>query len=106
MTTTTNPRPDVTLPPGATHADSWQPDGYRIIGGPDRGITDTDVSIWTSAFQRSDGQIDVEPEAAEGPRVHVQGDVDLNSDQARELASALLEAAAEIDAWASHVVPR
>ena len=31
------------------------------------------------------------------PRVHVEGAVDLNSDQARELAAILLEAAAEVD---------
>jgi hypothetical protein len=94
-------RPDVPLPAGATHADSWDPEGCRIIGGPDRGITDTDVSIWTSAFQRLDGHIDLEPEATEGPRVHIQGDVDLNSDQARELAAVLLETAAELDRWAA-----
>jgi hypothetical protein len=66
--------------------------------GPNRGITDTDVIIGPSAIQLADGRIALEEN--EPPRVHIEGNVDLNSDQARELASVLLEIAAELDGWA------
>jgi hypothetical protein len=48
-------------------------------------------------MQRTDGRIYSE---SEPPRVHIEGDVDLSSDQARELSAVLLEAAAELDGWA------
>ncbi len=97
-TTTTNPYPDIPLPAGAVFGDIWEGDDpERVIMGPTRGITDTDITIWTSAIQRADGRI--APEQPEPPRVHVEGAVDLNSDQARELAAILLEAAADVDGW-------
>jgi hypothetical protein len=97
MTTTTNPSPDVPLPVGAVAADIWEgADPERVVMGPNRGITDTDVLIWTTAIQRADGRIDDRPEP---PLLRISGHVELNSDQARELAAVLLEDAAEMDAW-------
>ena len=94
----TNPLPDIPLPEGAVGGDNWEGHGpERVIMGQDRSVTDTDVIIWTSAIQLADGRIATEDN--EPPRAHVEGNVDLNSDQARELASALLEAAAELDGW-------
>jgi hypothetical protein len=102
MNTITNPSPDVPLPPGAENGDNWErgDDGpERVIMGPSRGITDAgNARIWTSAIQLANGRIAVE-EASEPPLVHLEGDFDLNSDQARELAAVLLEAAAELDSW-------
>src|ERR1700730_13781592 len=96
-TTTTNPHPHVPLPAGAVFGDIWEGDDpERVVWGANRGITDSDLIIWTSAMQRTDGRIYSE---SEPPKVHVDGGVDLNSDQARELAAALLEAAAELDGW-------
>jgi hypothetical protein len=100
-TTTTNPRPDIPLPPGAVFGDVWEGDDpERVIMGLNRGITDSDVIVWTTAIQRADGR--VAPEQPEPPHVHIQTTWEdgLNSDQARELAAALLEAAAELDRWA------
>jgi hypothetical protein len=100
MTTTTDHYPDVQLPAGATHAENWEPENYRIIHGPDQGITDSDARIWTSAIQWLDGCINNDPEEDEPPRVRIDMPVDLNSDQARELASVLIETAALLDGWA------
>jgi hypothetical protein len=99
-TTTATAIPDVQLPTGAEHGDTWEgPGPRRVIMGPDCRITDSDVYIWTSAIQHADGRI--APENPEPPYVHIEetGDVGLNSDQARELAAVLLEAAAELDRW-------
>jgi hypothetical protein len=88
---------DVRLPAGA-HADVWEPDGaqhVRLIYGALRPVTDHEAWVQAGALQHDDGRI-------EEPRV-ILGDHDLNSDQARELASALLETAVEIEAWGSHV---
>jgi hypothetical protein len=81
-------------PAGALEAKNWEPENYRIIHGPDQGITDTDVRIWTSAIQWLDGSINSDAEEDE------LRNVDLNSDQARELAAVLLETAAVLDGWA------
>jgi hypothetical protein len=100
QTTTTNPHPDVPLPAFATWVDDWAPEDYRIIHGPEPVITDApDLDIWTSAIQLSDGSINGDPSEDEPPTLHVAG-VDLNTDQMRELASWLLETAAEMDGWA------
>jgi hypothetical protein len=97
MTTTAKPSPNVPLPPGAVVAEIWEGDGpQRVIMGPHRGITDSDAVIWTTAIQLADGRVAPEPEP---PLVHIYGDASLNSDQARELASALRECAAEMDGW-------
>jgi hypothetical protein len=103
VTRTTNPHPDIPLPAGAVFGDIWQGQGddiYRVIMGANRGVTDSDVVIWTSAIRFWDGSLDTDGEV-ETPAVHIDGDTDrLNSDHARELASALVEAAAEVDRWA------
>jgi hypothetical protein len=96
MSTTTNPVPDVPLPAGALSGDDWEGDGpERVITGPNRGITDSYVYIWTSPIQRADGQVALNPEA---PRAAYRGEARLIiSDLARELAAVLLEAATERD---------
>ena len=59
--TTTSPRPDVPLPAGAVFGDIWQGDpAERVIMGQNRGITDSDVVIWTSAIQLADGRIELD----------------------------------------------
>jgi hypothetical protein len=101
MPTTTTPFPNVPLPAG-TRADTWQDDEppYRVIFGADRTIPDHAVRVSPAAIQFTDGSFD----DVEAPSVSVlNGDTDtginLNSDQARELAAVLLEAAAELDGW-------
>ncbi len=99
--TTTHFNPDVSLPAGAVFADVRDgTDPLRVVVGPNRGITDSDVKIWTTAIQRTDGRVAQEPEA---PEIHIHAiwENGLNSDQARELAAVLLEAAAEVDRWVS-----
>lgn len=99
----TNPCPDIVPPAGATTYDDWQgddPQPYRVVIGTHRTITDHPLKVSPSATQWADGSID--DGSIEGPSVYVfdLGELrPLNSDQARELASALLEAAAEIDGW-------
>jgi hypothetical protein len=92
---------DVALPAGAVFGDAWEGDDLkRIVMGPDRGITDSGVIVWTSAVQSAQGRIT--SEQPEPPQVHIEGGaLGLNSDQARELASVLLEAADEMDSWSS-----
>jgi hypothetical protein len=97
MPTTTTPQPNVPLPAGAVFGDVWEgTDPERVIQWPHRGVTDSDAIIRMTAIQRADGSISPAPEP---PMVHISGADELNSDQARELAAALLEAAAEMDAW-------
>jgi hypothetical protein len=74
---------------------------YRVVGA-DRGVTDHRVCVSTAAIQWADGSIDDGrmmarcPELLDGITEAISG---LNSDQARELAAALLEAADELDGW-------
>jgi hypothetical protein len=98
---TITPLPDVPLPAGAEFGDEWDPDDlHRVVVGAERHVTDTDVVAWTSAIQFADGSID-DGSRSQSPQVNLGGnDDELNSDQARELATALLEAASEIDGWA------
>jgi hypothetical protein len=98
--TTTEPFPDVPLPAGAAAPAGWELDGFsvdatpfRMVLGGERSVTDHELRVWARAWQNGDGTLDeltVVIELAE----------ELNSDQARELASALLETAAELDRWA------
>ncbi|WP_261899771.1 hypothetical protein, partial [Mycobacterium marinum] len=87
-------------PAGAEYVGPWDCDGYRDVSGPDRTVTDHKVRVGALCLQAADGGVsdlwvrccyerDVEPE-----------ELVLNSDQARELAAALLRAAAEVDGWA------
>jgi hypothetical protein len=102
MTTTTSPVP---LPTGADTCDDWQgddPQPYPVIFGADRKVTDHALTVSPSAVQWLDGTVD--DGNIEAPLVYVfnlgEGNP-LNSDQARELAAVLLDAAAEIDRWAA-----
>jgi hypothetical protein len=101
-TTVTNPKPypNVPLPPGFDAGHQWEPGRYidhdetrawRTLDGVRRTITDNAGYVHLSAIQYSDGSL-------EDLEIFVFTDDDnLNSDQARELAAALLEAAAELD---------
>lgn len=74
---------------------------YRVIEAPHRKITDHRLTVAPSAVQWADGTVD--DGRIESPHIYVYGldeGSPLNSDQARELAAALLESAAEIDGWA------
>jgi hypothetical protein len=105
-TTTTDPRPDVPMPAGFDAGDKWEPGrilsedetrAWRLISSK-REITDHDAHISLRGVQYSDGGLDDDVELT------VDGaswDNPLNSDQARELAAALLEAAAELDRLAA-----
>jgi hypothetical protein len=89
---------DIPLPGGVVEFDDFDArnygSDYRIIRGAERGITDnSNVAVSTNACQYTDGHLDEF-------LVSLMCE-DLNSDQARELAAALLEAAAELDRWAA-----
>ena len=102
MTTTslTNPPPDVAPPPHAADVDDWDRTGERYVHGVDHHITDSDLAVFTTCFQNRDGSIQGDAaEGDEGPRVFLDQGVDLNADQARELAALLLDLAAQVDRW-------
>lgn len=95
-------RADTPLPPGADMACLWEGDpAYRTVFGVDRTVTDSTARVYTAAIQLADGSLD--DGSIEAPGLYVcDGERDglhLNSDQARELASVLLQAAAELDGW-------
>ena len=96
---------DVTLPTGVARITPWEPEGdqahYRFIVGATRTVTDHPIRVSVHAFQWSDGTLDDgEILSAPGIALHnADACVPLRSDQARELAGALLEAAAEFDSW-------
>jgi hypothetical protein len=97
-----DPYPDIAPPAGAT-ADVWKgTPPERIVYGASRGIPDYEVNVWTSANQFADGTLD-DGSRSEPPTVHreVGASTGMNSDQAKILAAVLLEAADEIDGWAS-----
>ncbi|GFG78572.1 hypothetical protein MPRG_18480 [Mycobacterium paragordonae] len=97
-----NPFPDVALPPAAVGGEVWDrhAPAHRVVWGVDRTTTDHPATVHTSAIQLADGSIDVVGNI-EAPQVflHLGDRGGFNSDQARELAAALLEAAAELDGW-------
>ncbi len=87
------------VPPGAELVGDWDIEGYRDVFGADRTVTDHAIRVYTTASQNIDGVLyDVAVQIADGER---PGPGPLNSDQARELAAALLAAAAQIDGWVS-----
>lgn len=104
MTTTADHlSPDVAPPPGADMACRWEGDpAYRTVFGVDRTVTDSAARVYTIVYQLADGSLD-DGTIVEAPSVSVcdgdSGGLTLNSDQARELASLLLQAAAELDGW-------
>lgn len=92
----------VHLPVGA-RADKWEPGrrldrdetrAWRLVHGTERLVIDHDACVRLRAVQFSDGSLDDVEVTVE------HGDDSFNSDQAREFAAALLEAAAETDKWA------
>lgn len=90
----------VPLPAGAATGGAWhqedEPQAWRCISGPRRRVGD--VVVWTAALQRADGSVVFDER--ERPAVHVGGidwEHGLMSAQARELASLLIEAAADLD---------
>jgi hypothetical protein len=102
MTTTIHSHPDVPLPAGFVTADDWQASGpgmpYRFIGCANRTVTDHAVWVSMQAVQWADGSLS-DGSGVEAPGIAVleASARPLNSDQARELAAALLAAAAELD---------
>jgi len=106
MTATTDARPDVPLPAGAVaDDDAWAfwDNECRFFRGADRvvlnGAAEVIAEVRTSGMQLPDGSID---NGEDEPRIDIHTYIGegLTSAQSRELASILLEAAAEIDAWA------
>jgi hypothetical protein len=94
---------DVPTPAGAEFVDTWQehdPQPYRILLGAKRSIEGHDAKVWTSVAQFADGSID-QGGTIEPPHVHAGLDDEdgMTADQARQLAAALIEAAAELDGW-------
>lgn len=94
---------DVPLPDGA-QADAWEPGrrlsedetrAWRLIYSRSHTVTDHDAYVRIRAIQYDDGVLDDVEILASG----ADSDGPLNSDQARELAAALLETAAEVDRW-------
>lgn len=104
MTTTADLAPAAAAPPpGTDMACPWEGNpAYRTVFGIDRTVTDSAARVYTTAYQLADGSLD-DGTILDAPSVSVcDGERDgliLNSDQARELASVLLQAAAELDGW-------
>ncbi|MCV7101549.1 hypothetical protein [Mycobacterium palustre] len=109
---------EVSAPAGASPDRLWEehdPQPYRLLFGahrmvtapPPRGSRDSGSAvITTDAVQFADGSIDDGRDLV-APSITVLNDctdtgIRLSSDQARELAALLLEAADEIDGWGSH----
>jgi hypothetical protein len=102
---TTEPR-NVPLPAGFVTADDWQWSRgcmpYRFVF-TDWTVTDHRVAVSMHAFQWADGALadgtGAEGYGVEAPSISVLDAIghSMNSDQARELAAALLAAAAELD---------
>jgi hypothetical protein len=89
--------PDIPLPRAAEHAALWEADTpmpSRTIYGIQRTVTDSGTWLESCGSQWADGSIDDEPSID----LH-HDDRTLNSDQARELAAALLQAAGDLDGW-------
>jgi hypothetical protein len=88
----------VPLPAGVETAGDWDLDGYRDLYGFDRTITDHQIRVYALGSQNTSGTI------FSGMVILADGEdrgPEVDSDQARELAAALLEAAAEVDRWAA-----
>ena len=103
------------LPVGAVRAGDWadldQPhDAFRIVygrersvGGPieqGRGFVTSLAEVEASVCQRPDGQLDP-PEV----KIFVHSDDGLSAEQARAIAVHLIDAAREVDQWATDAMP-
>jgi hypothetical protein len=115
--------PHCVAPPAGATPDIWQDDGptsYRVVDGRVRNVDVnrasneglTGVSVYTHAVQLADGSLSfAASDGAPGVSIdtfwrddpngppHDTG-ISVTAEEARELAAALLEAAAEIDGWA------
>lgn len=90
----------VRLPVGAVFGGDWEGDGpHRVVFGGNRGVDGHQAAVQTASIQFADGRVD-DGRLVEAPSVTVLDADHLTSVQARELASALLAAADEIDGWA------
>ncbi|WP_155765491.1 hypothetical protein [Mycobacterium colombiense] len=101
----TEPYPEVPPPPGFIAPDLWEAGwilsrdetrAWRLVYRHAQTVTDHGAYACVRAVQYSDGSL-------EDVEILVNGagsDDPLNSDQARELAAALLEVATEVDGWA------
>lgn len=99
MTATADLSPDVAPPAGADYVGPWERDEplhSRVIFGPGHRVIDTDITVRAGACQWADGTLET---GIGQPVVTLLSTYDLNSDQARELAAALLEVAAQVDGW-------
>lgn len=100
--------PSVSPPADTDLVDDWEAGDdrtggqpYRVVYGADRTITDTAVRVYAAAIQLADGSID--QGAVEEPSINISDDerspLQLNVDQARELAATLLETVRVIEGW-------
>ena len=101
--------PNHATPEGA-EADAWQDNNgelFRLVYKTSRGIAQRpDATVFLSAVQLGDGTID-KGDRLEPPvlYVDVQDGRGLTSVQARSLATALVNAAAELDRWVRYELP-
>ncbi|OBK65855.1 hypothetical protein A5653_02805 [Mycobacterium colombiense] len=104
--TTVTPQSHVSLPapPPGFDGGEWRAGrilsrdetrAWRLVYRHAQKVTDHDAYACVRAIQYSDGSLDEVEILANG----ADSDSPLNSDQARELAAALLESAAEVDRW-------
>jgi hypothetical protein len=98
----TKPTYDVSLPDGARALEAWQddePQPYRVICSDTRNVDGTTyTTVQATAIQLADGRVD-DGSVHEAPHVYL-GDNALTSDQARNLAALLVDAADKADGWA------
>lgn len=94
---------NIAPPPGFGADDEWEAGrilskdeirAWRLIYSHNRKVTDHDARVSIRAIQYSDGSLDDDLELIV---IGASGDDPLNSDQARELAAAILDAAAQLD---------
>ena len=86
------------LPAEVAMTSPWDREGYRQLYGDDRTVTDHAARVYALGVQAWNGIIDgLVVYVADGENPAMEP---LNSVQARELAVALLETAAELDRWA------
>lgn len=100
-----SPFPDVALPPGADSASTWEDwdMAFRLFYGASRLVPDatgaTIAEVRAVGIQLRDGSVAVHGSDAPSIDVYTYTDSGLTAAQARELAVALLQAAAELDGW-------